>query len=408
MPAEKIIIRFSEKTGFLIPDKPISLENLGLNETVDYFKPNAYWEFRILHHDIDKRKLYAEILSYDCRDIPFSGYQLQQSNLFKNIDIVSFRDIRTEGLLRTAELKRNKSLKPFPDVAHQAQPPKERKIQSDQKEVLKGSFSIPVRELAFQLGGVTCTRTIPGILEPMEFFVENDNIRQEFEAVKNYFIKILDSKKISIHYEISLVNNTIQNIVTWSPEIKRINRESIESVKFEFVNSGFRKKIHGIEDKSLFTMEEAFERATDGKLNPDAFYSDADAFLQDLLQISNTKHFHHLKYLSSLHAHTIMKLRFVLKPLSFIFLVTGNRYDYLIWETLDTAEATYIWRSEKNKPALKATLNEIEHILNLIRVQGKIAYINSGHENMKRIFHNYSEIKNGFISWKSELDSLLV
>lgn len=310
-------------------------------------------------------------------------------------------------MLRTAELKKTQSLKSVPETPPQP-PLKKNKSSSEQQQILKGSFTIPIQELAFRLGGVACIRRIPGFLDPIEFFLENDNIRQEFEAVKNYFAKILGSKKINIHYDITLLDNHIHNITTFSPEIKRINRESIESVKFEFVNSGFRKKIMGIEDKSLFTMEEAFEKATDGKLNPATFYSDSDAFLQDLLQIANTKHYHHLKYLSALHAHKIMKLRFVLKPLSFIFLVTGNRYDYLIWETLDTAEATYIWRSEKNRPALKATLNEIEHILNLIRIQGKIAYINSGHENMKRIFHNYSEIKNGFISWKSELDSLLV
>jgi hypothetical protein len=102
-----------------------------------------------------------------------------------------------------------------------------------------------------------------------------------------------------------------------------------------------------------------------------------------------------------------MKLRFVLKPLSFIFLVSGERYYYLVWETLDTAEATYIWRSEKNKEALKANFHKVEDILNLIKIQGKIAYIQSGDENMKRIYHDYSEIKNGFVSWKTELESVL-
>lgn len=55
MPTEKLIIRFNYQTGFLTPDKPLSLENLGLNEIVNYFKPNACWEFRVLHQDLQNR-----------------------------------------------------------------------------------------------------------------------------------------------------------------------------------------------------------------------------------------------------------------------------------------------------------------------------------------------------------------
>jgi len=154
-------------------------------------------------------------------------------------------------------------------------------------------------------------------------------------------------------------------------------------------------------------MEESFDALSNQSVKSNTFYQNADDLLSDLLKITQTKHYKNLRYLSSLHAHSIMKLRFVLKPLSFVFLVTGERYYYLVWETLDTAEATYIWRSERNKDALKACLYKVEDILNIIKVQGKIAYINTGDDSLKRIYHDYSDLKEGFIRWKGELDSCL-
>ena len=48
---------------------------------------------------------------------------------------------------------------------------------------------------------------------------------------------------------------------------------------------------------------------------------DAPVSDDDLLEIHQTKHYKHLRYLSAIHASGIMKLRFVLKPFSFIFLI---------------------------------------------------------------------------------------
>lgn len=102
-----------------------------------------------------------------------------------------------------------------------------------------------------------------------------------------------------------------------------------------------------------------------------------------------------------------MKLRFVHKPFSFIFLIEGDRHNHIIWETLDTAEATYIWHIDKSPETLKLTLRKIEDIINLIKVQGKTAYLNSNEDPFRRIYHDYSNLVDGFVKWKGELESFL-
>ena len=161
-------------------------------------------------------------------------------------------------------------------------------------------------------------------------------------------------------------------------------------------------------DKSLFTMDELFDTLTDEQVKSNVFYENEKQLFNDLLQITKTKHYKHLRFLSSKHAHSILKLRFVIKPFSFIFLIEGEHNYHIVWETLDTAEATYIWHEEKNLNILKLTLKKIDNIINSIKVKGKTDYINTTEDNFTRIYHDYSELVDGFIKWKSELESVLI
>jgi hypothetical protein len=126
-----------------------------------------------------------------------------------------------------------------------------------------------------------------------------------------------------------------------------------------------------------------------------------------MLNIHQTKHYKNLRFLASNHLYKTLKLRFVLKPFSFIFLLEGKTKYHIVWETLDTEEATYIWESEKNLDQLKHRLNEIENIINVVKVQGKIAYLHSDLLKCRRIYHDYSDLIEGFVNWKGELESYL-
>jgi len=91
--------------------------------------------------------------------------------------------------------------------------------------------------------------------------------------------------------------------------------------------------------------------------------------LEDILKSGNLKHQKHW-FLSERHDRDTLKIRFVLTPFSFVFLLAGEEQFYIVLETLDTEEATYLWHFAKDKPTLRTKLKEIDAQLNIIRNKG--------------------------------------
>ena len=102
-----------------------------------------------------------------------------------------------------------------------------------------------------------------------------------------------------------------------------------------------------------------------------------------------------------------MKVRFVLQPFSFVFLLAGTKSYHIVLETLDTEEATYIWHSEKSKSALIDTIKQIDKELNIIKEKGRQAYLETNPNNFSRIIHDYSDSNKGFSTWKGLLEERL-
>lgn len=275
------------------------------------------------------------------------------------------------------------------------------------KKIIEQSFSVPINQLHFHYGGVSCKRLVKELGKSVSITIINYDIREEFDAVKDYFANALGTKTVEITVRLEVVDGTAQKIEANSPQIAGINQDLIETVRFEFVKEAVKKKLKIDVEKNLLTMDEFFEALTEKKIAAGTFYEDEKELAEDLVSISETKHYLHLRYLSAKHAHHIMRLRFVLKPFSFIFLLEGKLHYHIVWETLDTEEATYVWPVEKDVLQLKQTLKKIEEILQLVKVQGKAAYLSSSTETYRRIFHQYKDDVKGFVKWKGELESML-
>ena len=80
----------------------------------------------------------------------------------------------------------------------------------------------------------------------------------------------------------------------------------------------------------------------------------------------------------------------------------------MVWETLDSEEATYLWHIAKDKEALWAVIKEIENSLNEMKLTGRNSYIKKAPEYFSRIIHDYSDTKKGFTEWKAILEERLV
>jgi hypothetical protein len=103
-----------------------------------------------------------------------------------------------------------------------------------------------------------------------------------------------------------------------------------------------------------------------------------------------------------------MKIRFVLNPFSFVFLLAGEKQFHIMLETLDTEEATYLWHIEKNKQSLIKKVKDIDQQLSLIRNKGRQAFLETNPDNFSKILHDYSDEKKGFILWRDLLEERIV
>jgi hypothetical protein len=189
-----------------------------------------------------------------------------------------------------------------------------------------------------------------------------------------------------------------------SDGLEKINREIIESAKFRFIEKGIvgRNYAPGTEESLL-----DIKGVQDGE-NGKSMYNSEEELLHDLLKNKNVKHYRHLRYLASRHDGSVCKLRFVLDPFSFVFLLSGLEQFHIVLETMDTEEATYIWHIDKNHLLLPEKIREIDQDINKIRNKGRQHFLDDQPKNFSRIIHDYSEERKGFVLWRDLLEERLV
>jgi len=410
MDGQELKILFNHDKAYLTPDHPMTFEQIGLPEIAKKgFKSPAYWTFIVKRYFEHERKIFCEVLSYHTGETEFESNQREISGILNTLKTVTFKSIDTGGLLETLSGGRQSSFYnptyiPINRVTHC--PGAELFIRPHQERTFTETFFIALKNVHFISGGVSFNLIIQGQKKPSEFTILNEDIREEFDAIKNYFANALKTKKIQVTATAELSDNEIISKFATSPEIDKVNRELIENIKFDFLRVAKKKTAMNV-DRNLFTMEEYFDAFADNKLKPGTFYTNDNNFLEDLLNVSATKHYKHLRFLSSKHATEVMKLRFTQNPFSFFFLIQGERNYHIVWETLNTAEATYIWSIEKAPDVLKSTLKQLEDIMNLIKFKGRTAYLIMEEDSFSRVYHDYTEPADGFVKWKIEIERIL-
>lgn len=130
--------------------------------------------------------------------------------------------------------------------------------------------------------------------------------------------------------------------------------------------------------------------------------------LSDVLSKGNYLHQRQLHFLTEQHESGVLKIRFVLSPFAFVFLLTSNEQYHIVMETLDTEEATYIWHFPRNIIALKQGILDIDRMLNKIRNEGRQAFLETDPINFSKILHVYSNERKGFVLWKDALVERIV
>ncbi|MEQ8414111.1 MAG: DEAD/DEAH box helicase family protein [Imperialibacter sp.] len=267
--------------------------------------------------------------------------------------------------------------------------------------IIDKDVKVQVDILDFQYGFIAFKHLVPEMNRELYFEIENLNIRPEFDILKSYFSKVLNTKTISIHIYAEFQDRQLLAQDATSSDLERINREIIDSVKFRFIEKRFLKK-------NAFSEGEGGLLDLEQVRSDTPFYSSEEDLFNDLLENQKVKHFRQLKYLASRHERSVLKLRFVLAPFSFVFLLSGKEQFHLIMETLDTEEATYIWHFEKDIQMLKLGIREVDQHLEVIRNKGRQVFLEYQPHNFSRVVHDYSDERKGFVVWKDQLEERLV
>jgi hypothetical protein len=410
MKGQELKIIFKDDLAFLTEEVALDFKQVKLPDPTAKFKAPAFWIIRVINYIENEKKLYVEVLSYQVGETAFSKVQIELADILMLIEDVTFRSIDTSGLLRT--LKSETPIRisaPIPQTGYRQETPTEpeNKIEREPVKVIYNEpFSIPIKNITFLSGKVSFEKKIQQFKQPILFEILNEDVIEEYDAIKNYFASVLKTKKIQVIPTIITEDGVITSIKAMSSEIEKIDKTLIKEVKFEFINGVRRKESLG--DKQLFTMEEYIETFAGKEFKVKQFFKDDNEFFENLLEKSETKHYKHLRFLSSKQKYDLQKLRFVHKPFSFVFLLTGITKFHIVWETLDTQEATYIWTFANDVAGLKKYFANTEKTINLIVKNGKNEYISRNEENFNRVFHDYMDLQNGFRKWKAEIEEVIL
>ena len=335
--------------------------------------------------------------SFEGKLIQYIG-RVQRSELTPTI--YDYRDIKIDYLNKMF-LKRNTYYRKLERQATLFDDPIEEKSTAVEKSTIltiDKEVNVSIESLEFRYGSIVFTYPVVELNLKIEFEIQHDDIRPEFEVLKPYFAKALKSKYIEAVIYAEIENRQLVSQLATSEDVKRIDRQIIEGVRFQFVT------------KPLF-----------GWTNPDnkndldqllqtnhPLYKSSEELLEDMLKHTQYKHHKHLRYLADNHAGHLIKIRFVLQPFSFVFLLEGVEQFHIILETLDTEEASYLWHFPKRVSELPLRLKEIDRYLDIIRKQGRQGFLTAPPESFSRLLHDYSDDQKGFILWKDMLGERLV
>lgn len=332
--------------------------------------------------------------SFEGKLIQYIG-RMQRTEI--NPTIYDYYDYRIDYLNKLF-LKRNSYYRKIDKQATLFDELKEEITTSNNILTIKNKIKVLIEELEFHYGSVTFIYPVDEMKAELQFQLENIEIRPELEVLKPYFIKVLKSKTILVELFAEFENGKLVSQLALSPDIERINKEVVEGVKFQFLNKGILKQFNR-EKKNILTSDEL--------QNQEKIYANPEELLNEILRNKQYKHSQHIQYLADRHENLVMKIRFVLNPFSFVFLLESLQSYFIVLETLDTEEATYIWRTPKSKSTLIDEIKQIDKQLNIIREKGRQPFLERSPENFAKIIHDYSDKQKGFVLWKSALEEMI-
>lgn len=161
-------------------------------------------------------------------------------------------------------------------------------IQTDEKNfIFEEPIKLALEQIEFRYGLFAFRYAIKEVNKELEFEIENDDIRPEFEVLKPYFSKVLNLLYVSIHVFAEFVNEKLVSQIAHSMDLEKINRELIESVKFKFVT----KTYFGKNPKQKFSNNLLNLNQLQGDNGNSPLFDSEDEFIENVLKNKNLRHY---------------------------------------------------------------------------------------------------------------------
>lgn len=116
-------------------------------------------------------------------------------------------------------------------------------------------MKVPFGKINFLFGSVSFPIFIEELNQEIIFEIANPDIRPEFAAIRDYFIKALKKKLVSVSITVKYTASQILSATAISEDIDSINGHMIDSVRFEFVKREiFKGKGWAADDQSIHSF----------------------------------------------------------------------------------------------------------------------------------------------------------
>lgn len=296
---DEIILVFQGASFYINTNSNLlPVDCLDLPLPVEEFKDGVVWKLRVNSYNEEEGELFSEVINYD---FPLSNVMdaKQDSFYFPGIEKINFRTLDTSSLLRSVTLKQQSFIETKAKEI-------DRKVQAPLEYIILKTMKVSFGKINFLFGSVSFSLFIEEINQEIIFEILNPDIRPEFAAIREYFAKALKKKLIAVNIIIKYTDSQIISATAKSEDIDSINNHMIDSVRFEFVKQEiFKGKGRTIDDKAIHTIDGLLSSHSEGKK---LFLSEA-GLIDNILNIKNSRHYFQLKYLSSKHEASVLKLR---------------------------------------------------------------------------------------------------
>ncbi len=269
-------------------------------------------------------------------------------------------------------------------------------------QVTELTIELPINHIIFEDGKVSFEYNIYQVARKVHFDILNPFIKKEFDSIKNYFSKVFGTKKFTISLHVEHKGRELVNHSATSPQVSKIDSSLFEIVEEYCIEDSF---LNNSEDE-VYNLKERAEELS--RTSGSDKIRDENWLLSKLITKERTKHYYHLRYLSSKQVREVYNLHMTGKPISFIFLLSNRNGYSLVWETYSTEEATYVWKLDcMNPQQLPSLIPPLVERIKWLRRSNKMNYIREKPDNFIRIEHDYSGEDMGFNKWRDCLEDFL-